>query len=1035
MLIRNDVYQDFLITIVDKSFDGILAIELLHKITEFTITIICVYLPPENSNYGRDASSFYSHLITLVYDAVNSDVTLICGDFNARIGERCDYIEDVDELPPRIVLDKVVNNHGELFIDFLRDIKMCVLNGRFQSTKDDFTCISTRGKSVVDYFAVPHECLRFCKDIFVNSVHSEIDRLKLHGLLSSKCKSPDHSFVTAHIVYSYETENTLPDKDGVNSDTIRKSKLYCFNNRPNAFLNSDMWKNAINSIIYTREMEIRSQIDVDDSYKAYCDVLLNEMDTHLDYVGSSKRVRKMFKSHKPFWNEELNIKWKEMRVKEKMYLKCKNANKSHYLSEFKMAQNLFERALRYFERKYVQEKAVNMEECNTQNPREFWKHIKSLGPKKKIQIPLKIHTENGFNTCIDDVLHKWKDDFQSLFNETDTSNYDKQFYDSIVQYVHDFENNISNTNDFVNEPISYDELEKCVLKLHNKKAVGMDGIPNEILKNKDVMLATWKLFTVYFTNGVVPSVWLKSVVVPIPKSSKKDPFTPLNYRGLSILSCVAKLYSSVLNTRITKYCDMMDIIVDEQNGFRSGRSCEDHIFSLTSIIHDRIENKKPVFCAFIDLEKAFDHIDRNLLLYRLIQYNIDGKMYKAVKSLYTNTFSCVKLNNELYTDIFSVQFGVKQGDNLSPTLFALYINELAKCIKNLNIGIKYGNLKIGTLLYADDMVFIAESEQDLQVMLNTMFEWCKKWRLKVNESKSQIVHFRKTRQKLTDVKFHYGDTQLQVVSDYKYLGVILDENLNFSKCSKMLAESGGRALSSIISKFKMFKDLGYKTFTTMYESGVVPILDYGSAIWGYSKNSHSDLIQNKASRYFLGLHNFTPVPALTGEMGWLPSKYRKMICMLRFWNRMIKIPNDRLTKSVFNTQYERNGKWCKHMNELFISLGCENVYKNRELCDLSVTKENIWNLCNDQWKILVQEKTKLRTYCQYKHSINAEDYVKCTFSRADRSILAKFRCGILQLHIETGRFNDTNLEDRVCSMCETNSIEDEFHFLCICPYY
>ena len=77
----------------------------------------------------------------------------------------------------------------------------------------------------------------------------------------------------------------------------------------------------------------------------------------------------------------------------------------------------------------------------------------------------------------------------------------------------------------------------------------------------------------------------------------------------------------------------------------------------------------------------------------------------------------------------------------------------------------------------------------------------------------------------------------------------------------------------------------------------------------------------------------------------------------------------------------------------------------------------------------------MRTYCQYKHSINAEDYVKCTFSRADRSILAKFRCGILQLHIETGRFNNTKLEDRVCSMCETNNIEDEFHFLCICPYY
>ena len=99
-------------------------------------------------------------------------------------------------------------------------------------------------------------------------------------------------------------------------------------------------------------------------------------------------------------------------------------------------------------------------------------------------------------------------------------------------------------------------------------------------------------------------------------------------------------------------------------------------------------------------------------------------MFNAVKSLHT--FSCVRLNNEFYTDSFSVQYGVKQGDNLSPTLFALYINGLAKSIKNLNIGVKFGNQRIGSLLYADDMVFIAESEKDLQTMLDTMFDWCKK---------------------------------------------------------------------------------------------------------------------------------------------------------------------------------------------------------------------------------------------------------------------------------------------------------------------
>ena len=95
-------------------------------------------------------------------------------------------------------------------------------------------------------------------------------------------------------------------------------------------------------------------------------------------------------------------------------------------------------------------------------------------------------------------------------------------------------------------------------------------------------------------------------ILPIPKSSKKDPYVPLNYRGLSLLSCVAKLYSGILNNRINMYCDMLDIIVDEQNGFRKGRSCEDHIFSLYSIVKNNIEQSQSTYCAFIDLEKAFD---------------------------------------------------------------------------------------------------------------------------------------------------------------------------------------------------------------------------------------------------------------------------------------------------------------------------------------------------------------------------------------------------------------------------------------------
>ena len=156
----------------------------------------------------------------------------------------------------------------------------------------------------------------------------------------------------------------------------------------------------------------------------------------------------------------------------------------------------------------------------------------------------------------------------------------------------------------------------------------------------------------------------------------------------------------------------MGTIVEEQNGFRSKQSCEDHIFSLTSIIQHRKASKLDTFAAFIDMNKAFDSVIRPLLLYKLLRYNIQGKMYNAIKALYCRTFSCINLNGHL-TEWFESLVGVRQGDNLSPTLFNIFLNDLANELNALNLGIKMGDLKICMLLYADDIAIISENEQKL----------------------------------------------------------------------------------------------------------------------------------------------------------------------------------------------------------------------------------------------------------------------------------------------------------------------------------
>ena len=121
------------------------------------------------------------------------------------------------------------------------------------------------------------------------------------------------------------------------------------------------------------------------------------------------------------------------------------------------------------------------------------------------------------------------------------------------------------------------------------------------------------------------------------------------------------------------------------------------------MIRNRLNQKKDTFACFIDMQKAFDWVDRDLLFYKLLCMNIDGNVYDCIKSLYRNPVANVKLNS-LNTDWFDITSGVRQGDSLSPTLFGLFINDLVQDLNNMNLGIPIGNDSISILLFADDIV-------------------------------------------------------------------------------------------------------------------------------------------------------------------------------------------------------------------------------------------------------------------------------------------------------------------------------------------
>jgi hypothetical protein len=211
------------------------------------------------------------------------------------------------------------------------------------------------------------------------------------------------------------------------------------------------------------------------------------------------------------------------------------------------------------------------------------------------------------------------------------------------------------------------------MKSKNGKSTGVDELPYEVLKYDCVTEVIHRLFMLCFESNIIPSDWRRAIICPILKDNNNDPRTPLNYRGISLLSAIYKLYSSVLNNRLMDHLEDYYILVDEQNGFRRDRSCADHIFTLSCIT----QNRKETFISFIDLQKAFDTVDHDLLKLSLLQNGIDGDFYNAVKSMYGDTVSCVKID-DLYTDWFSSASSVRLGRQLITNLICSFYKRPSK---------------------------------------------------------------------------------------------------------------------------------------------------------------------------------------------------------------------------------------------------------------------------------------------------------------------------------------------------------------------
>ncbi|CAG2255049.1 unnamed protein product [Mytilus edulis] len=548
---------------VNDVTDGILGVKLQDKLCLLNIFYICaVYLPPENSTRAANVHDFMETLMTQIYTIPNGHAFYICGDWNSRCSDFSDFIEGVDQLPERNIVDFQHNPYGSVFCDFLIDVNCCILNGR-NSLHNDYTFISTRGSSVVDYCVLPYEQLKSFSDFTVRRTTELIKNIGMVDKFDLRRIVPDHSILTWSMSLNFNFVDNISLND---HEPVRKVK-YSADNIPQDWLCDPTVITSIDNIISYLEHSETTQFAIDDMYDSFVTVMKSEMSQKLPcktvlYNSNNNKPRRC---QKPWWTDNLGTLWNDVCKAEKVWTKCKGNTSKNLRHIYVEKRKLFDKSVQKAKRQYwfsSQEELMN----TASNPKEFWRKIGKIGVGNERQnnIPMEVKLSDG-SLCNNQnvVIDTWKNSFCDMLNQNHSSislNSNQVIFD-----------------EFLDNVISIDEVYKVLNLSKNGKSPGIDDIQVELFKNNTALNALTRIFNICYDSGKIPSLWSKGMITPIPKSSTSDPHDPMSYRGITLAPSSYKLYCGVLNARLTSKLDDLDCLNDEQNGFRKDRSTIDHL--------------------------------------------------------------------------------------------------------------------------------------------------------------------------------------------------------------------------------------------------------------------------------------------------------------------------------------------------------------------------------------------------------------------------------------------------------------------------
>ena len=377
------------------------------------------------------------------------------------------------------------------------------------------------------------------------------------------------------------------------------------------------------------------------------------------------------------------------------------------------------------------------------------------------------------------------------------------------------------------------EIRDALKSLKRGKAAGIDDLPAELLKI-DLTLTTDKLYTLInyiWEKERVPLDWKRGILIKVPK--KGDISKCENWRAITLLSVTSKILSRIMLERLKKSLDK--VLRPNQAGFRARRSCNDHIVTLRNIIEQTKEFNSNLYLTFVDFEKAFDTLDRNIMWKILEVYGIPAKFINIIKSLYDGYKVNIEHNGKLSKPV-EINTGVRQGCILSPTLFLVVLDwVMHKAATNTGIPWKVFQ-QMEDLDFADDICLLSNTSSKMQTKLNKIAEVSSKVGLKINTKKTKFI----TVNGNGNPEIQINNQSIEKVDKFCYLGSAISEKGGTDEDIKIRTGKAQYTFNKL-SKVWNSNKVSRKTKIIIFNSNIKSVLLYGAESWRDNKTQTKKL--------------------------------------------------------------------------------------------------------------------------------------------------------------------------------------------------